>query len=147
MTDIVMPRLSDTMEEGTILRWLASDGEQVHRGQELVEIETDKATMVYESDAEGILATLAQEGQTLPVGELIARVGDGAGAGGTADALTPVAVAEDGPALGGPAGIARTPIACLGVQDFGQSGDVQDLYRYFGIDADTIVSAALDLLG
>ena len=45
------------------------------------------------------------------------------------------------------AGIARTPIACLGVQDFGQSGDVQDLYRYFGIDADTIVSAAIDLLG
>jgi pyruvate dehydrogenase E1 component len=45
------------------------------------------------------------------------------------------------------AGIARTPIACLGVQDFGQSGDVQDLYRYFGIDADTIVGAAIDLLG
>ncbi|HUA47546.1 MAG TPA: pyruvate dehydrogenase [Solirubrobacteraceae bacterium] len=45
------------------------------------------------------------------------------------------------------AGVAGTPIACLGVQDFGQSGDVQDLYRYFGIDADTIVSAAIDLLG
>ncbi len=40
-----------------------------------------------------------------------------------------------------------TPIACLGVQDFGQSGDVQDLYRHFGIDADTIVGAALDLIG
>jgi pyruvate dehydrogenase E1 component len=45
------------------------------------------------------------------------------------------------------AGIVRMPIACLGVQDFGQSGDVQDLYRYFGIDADTIVGAALDLVG
>ncbi|HEY2719843.1 MAG TPA: pyruvate dehydrogenase [Solirubrobacteraceae bacterium] len=41
----------------------------------------------------------------------------------------------------------RVPIACLGVQDFGQSGDVQDLYRHFGIDADTIVGAALDLIG
>jgi pyruvate dehydrogenase E1 component len=40
----------------------------------------------------------------------------------------------------------RTPIACLGVQDFGQSGDVQDLYRHFGIDAETILGAALDLI-
>ena len=39
-----------------------------------------------------------------------------------------------------------TPISCLGVQDFGQSGDVQDLYRYFGIDAETIAGAALDLI-
>jgi pyruvate dehydrogenase E1 component len=41
----------------------------------------------------------------------------------------------------------RAPIACLGVQDFGQSGDVQDLYRHFGIDAETILGAALDLIG
>ena len=77
MADIVMPRLSDTMEEGTILRWLKRDGEQVRRGEELVEIETDKATMAYESDQEGVLQTVAHEGDTLPVGELIARVGDG----------------------------------------------------------------------
>jgi len=75
MGDIVMPRLSDTMEEGTILHWLLSDGESVSRGQELVEIETDKATMVYESDQDGTLQTVAVEGQTLAVGELIARVG------------------------------------------------------------------------
>ncbi len=43
--------------------------------------------------------------------------------------------------------IARVPQSCLGVQDFGQSGDVQDLYRHFGIDTDTIVGAALDLTG
>ena len=42
--------------------------------------------------------------------------------------------------------ITRTPIACLGVQDFGQSGDVDDLYRHFGIDTETIVGAALDLI-
>ncbi len=45
------------------------------------------------------------------------------------------------------AAIAGAPIASLGVQDFGQSGDVQDLYRYFGIDAETILGAALDLIG
>jgi pyruvate dehydrogenase E2 component (dihydrolipoamide acetyltransferase) len=76
MSEIVMPRLSDTMEEGTILRWLKRDGEQVARGEELVEIETDKATMTYESDAAGTLELLAAEGDTLPVGAPIARIGD-----------------------------------------------------------------------
>src|SRR4029077_16381667 len=76
MAEIVMPRLSDTMEEGTILRWLKRDGEHVGRGAELVEIETDKATMNYPSDQEGVLKTVAREGDTLAVGELIAWVGD-----------------------------------------------------------------------
>ncbi len=79
MNEIVMPRLSDTMEEGTILRWLKHDGDHVARGEELVEIETDKAAMTYESDSEGILQTLAREGDTLAVGEPIARVGEASG--------------------------------------------------------------------
>jgi len=78
MADIVMPRLSDTMEEGTILRWLKADGEQVARGEELVEIETDKATMTYESDQAGVLEIVAGVGSTLEFGALIARVGAGA---------------------------------------------------------------------
>ncbi len=77
MSEIVMPRLSDTMEEGTILRWLKADGEVVERGSELVEIETDKAAMTYESDLEGVLEIVAPEGATLPIGEVIARVGPG----------------------------------------------------------------------
>jgi pyruvate dehydrogenase E2 component (dihydrolipoyllysine-residue acetyltransferase) len=76
MAEIVMPRLSDTMEEGTILRWLKADGDQVERGEELVEIETDKAAMVYESDQEGTLRIAAPEGSTHAVGEVIAHVGD-----------------------------------------------------------------------
>ena len=79
MSEIVMPRLSDTMEEGTILRWLKHDGEHVARGEELVEIETDKAAMTYESDSEGTLQTVAREGDTLAVGEPIARVGETSG--------------------------------------------------------------------
>ena len=75
MADVVMPRLSDTMEEGTILQWLKRDGEEVRRGEELVEIETDKATMTYQSDVAGVLQIVAPEGETLAVGELIARVG------------------------------------------------------------------------
>ena len=76
-TDIVMPRLSDSMEEGTILKWMKSVGDAVSVGDELAEIETDKANMVYESDAEGTLIELvAGEGDTLPIGEVIARVGE-----------------------------------------------------------------------
>ncbi|MEK6271634.1 MAG: dihydrolipoamide acetyltransferase family protein [Actinomycetota bacterium] len=75
--DIVMPRLSDSMEEGTILRWMKSAGDQVSLGEELVEIETDKANMVYEAPAGGtLIETLAQEGDTLPIGQVIARVGE-----------------------------------------------------------------------
>jgi pyruvate dehydrogenase E2 component (dihydrolipoamide acetyltransferase) len=78
MADVTMPRLSDSMEEGTILKWLKSDGDSVSRGEELVEIETDKANMTYEADQDGTLAIVAQEGDTLPVGETIARIGEGA---------------------------------------------------------------------
>jgi pyruvate dehydrogenase E2 component (dihydrolipoamide acetyltransferase) len=75
--DVTMPRLSDSMEEGTILKWLAQPGDEVRRGQELVEIETDKANMTYEADADGtLLELLAAEGDTLPVGATIARIGD-----------------------------------------------------------------------
>jgi pyruvate dehydrogenase E2 component (dihydrolipoamide acetyltransferase) len=92
MAEIVMPRLSDTMEEGTILRWLKGDGEEVARGEELVEIETDKATMTYESDQAGVLEIVAGEGHTLAVGALIARVGERAG--GNASAAAPAVVEE-----------------------------------------------------
>ena len=88
MSEIVMPRLSDTMEEGTVLRWLKRDGEHVHRGEELVEIETDKAAMVYESDQEGALQIVAHEGDTLAVGATIAHVGV-AGAAETPSAEPP----------------------------------------------------------
>ena len=72
-----MPRLSDSMEEGTVLGWMKSVGDEVALGDELVEIETDKANMVYESDVAGtLIEILADEGATLPIGEVIARIGD-----------------------------------------------------------------------
>jgi pyruvate dehydrogenase E2 component (dihydrolipoamide acetyltransferase) len=80
MADVVMPRLSDSMEEGTVIKWLKSVGDELAVGDELVEIETDKANMVYEADTAGTLSEiLAQEGDTLPIGEPIARIGDAAG--------------------------------------------------------------------
>jgi pyruvate dehydrogenase E2 component (dihydrolipoyllysine-residue acetyltransferase) len=116
MADIVMPRLSDSMEEGTVLRWLKGVGDEVAVGEELVEIETDKANMVYEADTAGTLVeVLAQEGDTLPVGDPIARVGEasevvsgngGGGAGAAAsagragDETTAEASSADQPAIG-----------------------------------------------
>ena len=80
MPDVTMPRLSDSMEEGTILKWLKGSGDEVAKGDELVEIETDKATMTYEADADGTLEIVAEEGATLAIGEVIARIGEGAAA-------------------------------------------------------------------
>ena len=78
MSEVVMPRLSDSMEEGTILTWLKQVGDEIAVGDELVEIETDKANMAYESDTAGTLQEiLAQEGETLPIGSPIARIGEG----------------------------------------------------------------------
>jgi len=75
MIDIVMPFLSGTMEEGTIRRWLKQPGENVEFGDDLVEVEADKATVVYQSDESGILdEILAGEGATVPPGSVIARL-------------------------------------------------------------------------
>src|SRR5215204_3980621 len=76
-SDVVMPRLSDSMEEGTVLKWLIDEGGEVKRGAPLVEIETDKANMTYDADTDGVLVEIvAQEGDTLPIGEVIARIGE-----------------------------------------------------------------------
>src|SRR3954447_23965838 len=92
-----MPRLSDSMEEGTILTWLKRVGEEVAVGDELVEIETDKANMAYEADVAGTLQEiLAQEGETLPIGTPIARIGgNGAGGSGEGPATRPAGSDED----------------------------------------------------
>jgi pyruvate dehydrogenase E2 component (dihydrolipoamide acetyltransferase) len=74
MSDVVMPRLSDSMEEGTILKWLKASGDEVRLGEAIAEIETDKATMTYEADAEGFLQIVAAEGETLAIGAVIAHM-------------------------------------------------------------------------
>jgi pyruvate dehydrogenase E2 component (dihydrolipoamide acetyltransferase) len=105
MADVVMPRLSDSMEEGTILQWLKQVGDEVAVGEELVEIETDKANMAYESDVAGTLTEiLAEEGATLPIGTPIARIGD-SDEGSSAQSAGPDA--DDGGALR--AGSSSTP--------------------------------------
>jgi pyruvate dehydrogenase E2 component (dihydrolipoamide acetyltransferase) len=98
-----MPRLSDSMEEGTILTWMKQVGDEVAIGDELVEIETDKANMAYEADVAGTLTEiLAQEGETLPIGTPIARIGDeGSDQGQAARAAGPVSDTTPPPGGGG----------------------------------------------
>jgi pyruvate dehydrogenase E2 component (dihydrolipoamide acetyltransferase) len=74
--DVVMPRLSDSIEEGTILRWLKAEGEHVEQGEELVEIETDKATVRHAADVSGRVHIIAAAGETLPIGRRIATIGE-----------------------------------------------------------------------
>lgn len=72
-----MPRLSDTMEEGTVATWLKKVGDTVKEGDILAEIETDKATMEFESFYEGTLLHIGvKEGETVPVDSLLAIIGD-----------------------------------------------------------------------
>jgi pyruvate dehydrogenase E2 component (dihydrolipoamide acetyltransferase) len=106
-TDVTMPRLSDSMEEGTILKWIVEEGGEVTRGEPLCEIETDKANMTYEADTDGTLIEIVvQEGDTVALGEVIARVGSpdeagdsagqGAGGKGQEEAADEKETADDG---------------------------------------------------
>jgi pyruvate dehydrogenase E2 component (dihydrolipoamide acetyltransferase) len=107
--ELVMPRLSDTMESGTVARWVLHEGDQVHAGDVVAEIETDKATMEYQSDVEGVLLRiLVGDGESAALGAPIALVGeageevagdgDGGGASGEAAAEAPAGDGDGAPA-------------------------------------------------
>jgi pyruvate dehydrogenase E2 component (dihydrolipoamide acetyltransferase) len=73
--EVIMPKMGDAMEEGTLLKWLKSEGEDVSEGDAIAEIETDKVTMELEAEDAGTLAQLiADEGQDVPVGDAIAFI-------------------------------------------------------------------------
>ena len=79
MAEVTMPRLSDTMEEGTIASWLKKPGDQVKKGDVIAQIETDKATMDLTAFEAGTLQEiLAPEGTTVQIGKPVARIGSGA---------------------------------------------------------------------
>jgi pyruvate dehydrogenase E2 component (dihydrolipoamide acetyltransferase) len=103
--ELVMPRLSDTMESGTVARWLLHEGDEVHAGDVVAEIETDKATMEYQSDVDGVLLRiLVGDGESAALGAPIALVGEPgeevAAGQGEGDGATPDPAAGDGAAAG-----------------------------------------------
>jgi pyruvate dehydrogenase E2 component (dihydrolipoamide acetyltransferase) len=117
MPDFLMPRLSDTMEEGTILAWLREDGDQIAPGDELAEVESDKASQTVDAQVSGTLTILVSAGETVAVGVPIAVIGDG-GAVATGGAATvdtavaaPVGAVAPAPAAAGPATVATTGAA------------------------------------
>lgn len=105
MPEIVMPRLSDTMEDGVVSAWLKQVGDQITRGEIVAEIETDKALMELEAYDDGVLEKiLAEPGVRVAIGEPIAIVGDGTTS--TADSGAAAPVAQSGavsPDTGSPA--------------------------------------------
>ncbi len=104
---VVMPKLSDTMEEGRILRWLRTKGDPIETGQALAEVETDKATVEMEAYTTGtVLELVAAEGQFVKVGDLIAVIG---AAGEDASAI--VAAAAAAAPAGAPAAPAQPAAA------------------------------------
>src|SRR5687767_3563970 len=77
-SEITMPQLSDTMTEGTLVKWNKKEGEKVTQGDEIAEVETDKATMPMEAFESGTVAYLAvKEGQKVPVGALLGVIATG----------------------------------------------------------------------
>lgn len=75
MPEVIMPKMGDAMEEGTLIRWIKGQGDEVAEGDAIAEIETDKVTLELESEHSGTLSELvASEGQNVPVGQAIAVV-------------------------------------------------------------------------
>src|SRR5438552_3291821 len=89
MSKVKMPKLSDTMEEGTVLEWKKAAGDQGKRGDVLADIESDKASFDLEAEEEGLLEIGVQPGEAVPVGQVIATIGGEAGG-----KVAPTAVAE-----------------------------------------------------
>lgn len=108
MPDITMPKLSDTMEEGKILRWLKQPGQPIEAGEVLVEVETDKADMEIEAEHDGVLEEIRlREGDSGPVGAVIAVIGDGA-APVASDTTTSTSPTQDEP-QSAPGSISENP--------------------------------------
>ena len=115
--ELTMPKLSDSMADAVIVRWLVSPGEAFDRGAELIEVETDKATVVYEAEAAGRLdAILVPEGGSASVGAPIATLANGDGA----EAQSVEGPAGDGRANATP--VARRKAVELGVSLHGLTG-------------------------
>jgi 2-oxoglutarate dehydrogenase E2 component (dihydrolipoamide succinyltransferase) len=83
MIDVVMPQMGESITEGTLTRWLKKPGEKVERDEPLFEISTDKVDTEIPSPAAGVLSdVLVQEGTTVAINAVVARIADGAGSRG-----------------------------------------------------------------
>lgn len=155
MGEITMPRLSDTMSEGTVGRWLKKVGDQIAVGDIIAEIETDKATMELEAFEAGVLQQiLIPEGQTVPIGHPIAIIGDSAAPVAPTPSIPPVTTQPSAPSASAvtpvtvqavsPAAVAEsaTPAPAVGGDDNGRikaSPVARRLAEELGIDLRQVV--------
>src|SRR5579872_3990030 len=95
--DVNMPKLSDTMEEGTVVEWKKKSGDEVKAGEVLAEVESDKATFDLEAESDGVLQILVEQGVPAKIGAPIAKIGD-AGAPATQESESGPAQPEAPPA-------------------------------------------------
>ena len=96
---VTMPRLGESVSEGTVTRWLKKEGEQVEADEPLLEVSTDKVDTEIPSPASGVLESIkVQEDETVEVGVELAVIGDGSGGGGSAPAAEEAPAAEPEPA-------------------------------------------------
>src|SRR5580658_4759809 len=99
MTDVVMPQMGESIVEGTLTKWLKKAGEHVERDEPLFEISTDKVDTEIPSPAAGTLAeVLIEEGKTVGINTVVARINDGASAPAAAPAAAAPAPAPPAPA-------------------------------------------------
>lgn len=112
MPDVRLPRLADTLVEGTVTHWLKHTGEAVSEGEPLVEVETDKVNTELEAPASGILTEIvAQEGETVRVDALLARIEGPGDAGGSE--VSSAKEEDEPPPSGGEAGTSPTQASGL----------------------------------
>ncbi|MEO8750716.1 MAG: dihydrolipoamide acetyltransferase family protein, partial [Allobranchiibius sp.] len=138
MPDVIMPRLSDTMTEGILSSWLKNEGDEVHRGDVLAEIETDKATMELEAYEDGILTKIVvQEGATVPIGKVIATIGEPGDSVGSAAAEPPEKFDAAAPDVAGHGPDSSTQVAPSDVR-VRATPLVRSLAREQGIDLSTV---------
>jgi pyruvate dehydrogenase E2 component (dihydrolipoamide acetyltransferase) len=129
-TQVIMPKLSPTMEEGQLSRWLKKEGDKVSMGEPLAEIDTDKATMEMQALGSGVLRKiLIQEGESAPLGQLIAIIGEPdedisaltaqAGSGQSPKAAPAESPKEPKEASAGPAAVPEAAIPSVAVETSG----------------------------
>ena len=76
MTEVRIPKTGDAVEEGTLVEWLVGDGVRVERGDPLYLLETDKVEMQIDAPCAGVISRIGAQGETYPVGELVATISE-----------------------------------------------------------------------
>ncbi len=139
MPDVLMPRLSDTMEEGVLSQWVKREGDHVRKGDVLAVIETDKPSMDMEAHDDGVLARiLVTEGTSVPIGTPIAVIGDAGTAPSEAAAQSPPLVPDHSERTFAPPAAPAPPSAAPPASSVSASPLARKLARERGIDLTTL---------